>query len=501
MYQFEQVRETVNSMRERAQLHQATRGDLWLSVPEVAQLLRVQSDTVRRWIRNGLIPALELGGPRAGYRIRREDLDHFLWQRFRMRSQDERDLEVRDEYANLAAERTYPRVMPVADVPIDIPLGQFDKQHTIGNRPGKQDLDPQGFVQYPLMSYHRSAEHVVATIDYVSPYIEEISGHSAADFRASATLWRELIHPDDRERIFALRRRQLQSNERFAFEYRLQGVDGQTLWVREEAVPQETSSGDNPWDGIVLNIDERKRVEQALQSRLRQQDVVAQISRRALETSDLQLLFDEAVLFVHDTLGVDYSKVLRLEPGGDHFLIIAGVGWQEGFVGQATVSATAYSQAGYTLLSNAPIIVEDLRRETRFEGPSVLFEHNVISSLTVIIPGPEKAWGVLGAHTLRYRPFSVGDVYFLQSVANAIANAILLHRQEGHDTHQWLTVTEVAERLQVTEETVRRWIRSNQLPVVELGSRRAGYRIHPSDLDQFLRDRYHSTTTDSSAGI
>jgi excisionase family DNA binding protein/PAS domain S-box-containing protein len=478
-------------------MRQVVRGDLWLSVPEVAQLLRVQNDTVRRWIRGGLIPALELGGPRSGYRIRREDLDHFLWQRFRMRFQEDRDAQVRDEYASLAAERTYPRLLPVADLPPGTP-NLPEARRAAGEGLSRQDLDPQEFIQYPLMSYHRSPEHIVATIDFVSPYIEQISGHTAAEFQASANLWRELLHPEDRERILQLRRQQLQTNERFAMEYRLQGIDGQTIWVREEAVPASSSSGESPWDGIVLNIDERKQVEQALQSRLRQQDVVAQISRRALETADLQLLFDEAVLFVYDTLRVDYSKILQLQPGGDHFLIIAGVGWQEGFVGQAKVSSAAYTQAGYTLLSNAPIVVDDLRRETRFEGPSVLFEHNVISSMTVIIPGQGKAWGVLGAHTLRYRPFSIGDVYFLQSVAHAIANAIMLQRPEGHETPQWLTVSEVAEQLQVTEETVRRWIRSNQLPVVELGSRRAGYRIHPSDLEQFLRDRYHGQMVDDA---
>lgn len=478
-------------------MRQAARGDLWLSVQEVAQLLRVQNDTVRRWIRGGLIPALELGGPRSGYRIRREDLDHFLWQRFRMRSQEDRDLQGRDEYANLAAERPYPRVMPVAEIPEDMPP-YIERRRATDDGTDRQDLDPQEFVQYPLMSYHRSPEHVVATINFVSPYIEQISGRSAVEFQQSASLWRELLHPEDRERILQVRRQQLQTNERFAIEYRLQGVDGQTIWVREEAVPTSSSPGQSPWDGIVLNIDERKQVEQTLQTRLRQQDVAAQISRRALETSDLQLLFDEAVLFVYDTLGVDYTKILELQPGGDHFLIIAGVGWQEGFVGQAKVSSASYSQAGYTLLSNAPVVVDDLRRETRFKGPSVLFEHNVISSMTVIIPGQEKVWGVLGAHSLRYRPFSIGDVYFLQSVAHAIANAIMLQRQDTQETPQWLTVTEVAGQLQVTEETVRRWIRSNQLPVVELGSRRAGYRIHPSDLDQFLRDRYHGQAADGA---
>jgi excisionase family DNA binding protein len=54
----------------------------WMTVQEVADLFRVNEETVRRWIRSGELPVLDLGGPRAGYRIRREDLDRFTQQRY-----------------------------------------------------------------------------------------------------------------------------------------------------------------------------------------------------------------------------------------------------------------------------------------------------------------------------------------------------------------------------------------------------------------------------------
>jgi excisionase family DNA binding protein len=54
----------------------------WLTVDEVAQQLRVTDETVRRWIRRRQLPVLDLGGPRAGYRIRRDDLDRFIKQRY-----------------------------------------------------------------------------------------------------------------------------------------------------------------------------------------------------------------------------------------------------------------------------------------------------------------------------------------------------------------------------------------------------------------------------------
>ena len=54
----------------------------WLTVDEVAALFRVNIETVRRWIRAGELPVLDLGGPRVGYRIRRTDLDAFIAKRY-----------------------------------------------------------------------------------------------------------------------------------------------------------------------------------------------------------------------------------------------------------------------------------------------------------------------------------------------------------------------------------------------------------------------------------
>jgi excisionase family DNA binding protein len=54
----------------------------------------------------------------------------------------------------------------------------------------------------------------------------------------------------------------------------------------------------------------------------------------------------------------------------------------------------------------------------------------------------------------------------------------------------WLTVEEVAEKLKVNEETVRRWIRANKLQVLDLGGQRAGYRIRRQDAEEFLRQRF-----------
>ena len=48
------------------------------------------------------------------------------------------------------------------------------------------------------------------------------------------------------------------------------------------------------------------------------------------------------------------------------------------------------------------------------------------------------------------------------------------------------TVPDVAARLQVSEETVRTWLRSGRLRGLRPGGRRAGWRVRQSDLERFM---------------
>ena len=53
---------------------------------------------------------------------------------------------------------------------------------------------------------------------------------------------------------------------------------------------------------------------------------------------------------------------------------------------------------------------------------------------------------------------------------------------------------QVADELQLNIETIYRYIRSQQLPVVRLSARE--FRIRRSELDKFLRQREPAKTTD-----
>ena len=161
-----------------------------------------------------------------------------------------------------------------------------------------------------------------------------------------------------------------------------------------------------------------------LQTWIQQQEVISELGQQALETDDLDQLMYDASVAVAETLDNEYCKVLELLPGGDEVFLRQGVGWQEGYVGNATVPTDLDSQAGYTLISHEPIIVDDLRTEDRFSGPDLLVDHDVVSGISVIIGSVQEPWGVLGTHTTEHKEFTEYEANFVQNVANTLASAI-----------------------------------------------------------------------------
>lgn len=179
-------------------------------------------------------------------------------------------------------------------------------------------------------------------------------------------------------------------------------------------------------DGLALyyaDVTSQHRLQQQLQARNLQQATIARLGLRAVEGPPIDAFLAEVVEETARTLNVDLAKVLQLLPDGQRLLLRAGVGWNPGLVGVGTVSAGLESQAGYTLESATPVIVEDFRTETRFRGPTLLHDHGVVSGMSVIIHGKQGPWGVFGVHTRSRHQFTPDDVNFLQAVANLVATA------------------------------------------------------------------------------
>ncbi len=177
-------------------------------------------------------------------------------------------------------------------------------------------------------------------------------------------------------------------------------------------------------------IVERSRMEKELEMRVRQQDVIAYLGHKALIGENPIEFMNEVVKKVSETLNNEYCKILKLLPDNKNMLLLAGIGWNEGIVGHAKVHTGLDSQAGYTLNMNKPVIVDDLKTETRFTSQPLLEDHNIASGLSIVIKGQNDPWGVLSTHSTKHMVFSKDDVNFLHSVANLLSSTIARKKSE-----------------------------------------------------------------------
>ena len=121
--------------------------------------------------------------------------------------------------------------------------------------------------QIPVVAYIDRADGSDTPL-YTSPQIEGLLGY-APEEGSGGRLWRERLHPDDRERVLAADERfERADEERFGAEYRLIARDGSVVWVLEDAVlVKDAEGGPLYWQGILYDITERKEAEERLEHR------------------------------------------------------------------------------------------------------------------------------------------------------------------------------------------------------------------------------------------
>ena len=153
--------------------------------------------------------------------------------------------------------------------------------------------------------------------------------------------------------------------------------------------------------------------------------VLAEFGYTALKSDDLDAILQEACRLVGRALGTDFAKVMEL--GKDNSLRVrAGVGWNEGIVGQLIIPAEDRSSELHAILTGEPVICEDITTDQRFVFPAFLREHGVRSMVNVAIlgSGDRGPYGVLQVDSRKRRQFSDADINFLNGYANLLASSV-----------------------------------------------------------------------------
>jgi two-component sensor histidine kinase len=181
----------------------------------------------------------------------------------------------------------------------------------------------------------------------------------------------------------------------------------------------------------------------ALQQRIRQQEILAELGVGALQGSGFDQLLADTARLTAEGLRTEFCKVLEYIPAENRFLVRAGVGWDSGVVGVASVGADLASPAGFALKTGRPVISNHLESEERFRTPEILVRHGIHRAMNVILQGDGRPFGVLEVDSRSEDRFVEHDLAFLQGAANILGMAIERERHERNlnaalERHQFL---------------------------------------------------------------
>jgi PAS domain S-box-containing protein len=161
--------------------------------------------------------------------------------------------------------------------------------------------------QLPAIVY-TAGKGADAEWEYVSPQIETLLGYSPEEWMASNSLWFEVIHPDDRERVLAEEAAIAEPGGQLRSEYRVRRRDGEWLWLRDDATAIIAADGKLQFQGVLLDITEAKHAEQAVRDKHDQLQAIIDNSPVVIFAKDLEhryLLMNR-----------EAEEIVDAEPGG-----------------------------------------------------------------------------------------------------------------------------------------------------------------------------------------
>jgi len=141
---------------------------------------------------------------------------------------------------------------------------------------------------------------------YYSEGLRKLLGLTPAEVMQDPDVLFSLIVTENRQAWQDAIQRSAETMERFEIEFRARSTTGEEKWLRNSAHPRRVTSGDVVWDGISLDISDRKRAETAIRaSEQRFRDIADVASDWIWET-------DEDLRFIY--LSDRWSEITGLDP-------------------------------------------------------------------------------------------------------------------------------------------------------------------------------------------
>jgi two-component sensor histidine kinase len=187
--------------------------------------------------------------------------------------------------------------------------------------------------------------------------------------------------------------------------------------------------------------------------------ILVDIGRLAGENADLTRFLDQAVVQIARAVEIHHVKVLKYRPRSSDLLLIAGVGWKEGAVRSATLSADLRSPPGRAFQTAEPVTIKDFSKQEEYVRSDLLKEHGIVSVSNVPVLTNGAAWGVLEVDSTAPRDFTEDTTDFLTAAA-ALIGTVLRHNAPPEEARMMAAAAE-AQRREILLREMQHRVKNN----------------------------------------
>lgn len=283
----------------------------------------------------------------------------------------------------------------------------------------------------PAISYINANDEIGRT-EYVSPQVEQLLGYSQEDFHQETVLWKDILHPEDRERVLQESISVVRTGKPFQMEYRLLTKENRVRWVHDYAIlVRDDESTPMYWLGIWTDITARKQAEEEqadligiMTKRTIQLQTAADVSRAVTSILDIDILLPNVVELIRSHFDYYYVGIFLVDETREWAVLRAGTGNTGAQMieqGHRLVVGDS-SMVGWCLAHRTARIALDVGVDAvQFRNPLLPLTRSEMA-LPLVTHGE-----LIGAMTIQSvvpAAFSRVDITSLQSLADQVANAI-----------------------------------------------------------------------------
>jgi PAS domain S-box-containing protein len=273
----------------------------------------------------------------------------------------------------------------------------------------------------PGMAY-RCVNDTDWTTDFVSEGCFELTGYPPEDLIGNKKIaYKQLIHPQDRQRVWAKVQEAIAHRQPFQLEYRITTANQQEKWVWEQGQSIGTNAqGLAILEGFITDITERKRAEEALRRQTTQLGLLNDIAKQIVATQDTNNILNRTVKLIQDNFGYHHVAIFMFVPATNELEMRARAGQFVELFPREHRLKLGEGMVGWCAQHNKTLLSNDVSSDEHY----INFYPDRIptrSELSIPLHVEGKVIGVLDIQSPRLDAFDQNDIRVMETLADQIA--------------------------------------------------------------------------------